>query len=118
MPSTYHRMKAALEAIAAGVLDPVELATETLRSRQIVAKPKPVRRKMEDISAAGRRRADLIYEQWLAAGSPSKKKFALSLNMHPNTGRFWIARGERQKRHREWREKQSRLYPRDEGSLS
>ena len=94
---TYYRFKEALEAIAAGEGDAAKAAAEALRSRKRElgsGKPQPVRRSARDIADASHKRAERIYQQWVAAGKPSKKKFAVSLGMNPHTGATWIKRAE------------------------
>lgn len=99
MKNTYDRYKQALEDIANGSEDErsVAIAVEALRSRIPVAKIKIVRRTAAEIKAAGRRRADLIFNAWEKAGRPPMRTFAPSINMHPQTCRGWISRGEAQK---------------------
>ena len=105
MKNTYDRYKAALVAIANGEGFPELIAVEALRSRIPVAKPKIVRRKAEEIKQASQERARIMYDRWVAAGKPFKYKFAKSLGMNGNTGRYWITRGEWQERMRRAREK-------------
>ena len=108
---TYHRLKTALEAISAGNADPVTIATEALRSRKVVAKPKPVRRKAEDIREASTQKALTLYRDWLAAGKPPKAKFAIKLGMHPSTGTRWIKHGQSIAYHRMMRARMKAKYP-------
>ena len=103
--TTYGRYMAALKAIADGHPDPVAVAVEALRSRVPAPKPKIVRRRAEEIKQASQERARIMYDRWVAAGKPSKYKFAKSLGMNGNTGRYWITRGEWLERRRRFREK-------------
>jgi hypothetical protein len=96
--TTTARWKRALLRIANDEQDPMLIAREALRSRKLVAKPKPVNpnyRTAEQIAEASYLRAKEIFELWCDQGKPKLSVFAKTIGMSPTRTGVWVRHGAR-----------------------
>lgn len=112
--NTNQRLKDALQRIANGDDDPVGIAKEALRSRRIVAKPKVINsnyRTLDEMRRQSDEKADDIFNQWVAAGKPTLREFAILIGKSKSWTSWWLNGGKRRDYYRtlkatrpEWRD--------------